>query len=52
MTSSGTTAGFETYDFDYKLSSVTIAAVFSGPQESITISEVRKPCIRDKCRDC
>ena len=42
MTSSGTTAGLETYDFDYALSSVRIAAIFAGPQESITISEVCK----------
>lgn len=40
MTSSGTTAGLETYEFDYKLSSVTIAAIFSGPDQTITISEV------------
>ncbi|CBJ31644.1 hypothetical protein Esi_0270_0027 [Ectocarpus siliculosus] len=37
--SSGTTDGFETYDFDYKASSVRIAAVFSSPGEFISISE-------------
>ncbi|CAM9160433.1 unnamed protein product [Ectocarpus sp. 4 AP-2014] len=40
VTSSGTTDGFETYDFDYKASSIRIAAVFSSPGESISISEV------------
>ncbi|CAN0303751.1 unnamed protein product, partial [Ectocarpus sp. 12 AP-2014] len=40
VTSSGTTDGFETYDFDYKARSVGIAAVFSSPGESVSVSEV------------
>ncbi|CAM9225071.1 unnamed protein product [Ectocarpus fasciculatus] len=40
VTSSGTTDGFETYDFDYKASSVRIAGVFSSSGESVSISEV------------
>ncbi|CAM9430682.1 unnamed protein product, partial [Ectocarpus sp. 13 AM-2016] len=40
VTSSGTTDGFETYGFDYKARSVGIAAVFSSPGESISVSEV------------
>eukprot|EP00752_Nemacystus_decipiens_P014961 g13320.t1 len=40
VTTSSTTSGLETYDFDHKLSSVSIAAVFSGLQQSISISEV------------
>lgn len=42
MTSSGTTTGLETYEFDNKASSISIAAIFSGPGQSITISEVRE----------
>ena len=41
VTSSGTTKDLETYDFDYKTSSIEISAVFSEPGQSITISEVR-----------
>eukprot|EP00903_Cladosiphon_okamuranus_P020463 g18782.t1 len=40
VTSSGTTTGLETYEFDSKTASISIAAIFSGPQQSITISEV------------
>eukprot|EP00903_Cladosiphon_okamuranus_P018636 g17153.t1 len=40
VTSSGTTSDFETYDFDSYTGSITITAVFVGPGESITISEV------------
>ena len=41
VTSSGTTADFETYDFDSYTGSITVAGVFAGPGESFTISEVR-----------
>ncbi|CAM9195943.1 unnamed protein product, partial [Hapterophycus canaliculatus] len=40
ISSSGTTDGLEAYDFDYKTSSVRISAAFSGPGQSISISEV------------
>ncbi len=41
MTSSGTTTDLETYDFGYKTDGVNVAAVFSEPGQTITISEVR-----------
>ena len=41
VTSSGTTADFETYDFDSYTGSITITGVFSAPGESLAISEVR-----------
>ena len=41
VASSGTTTDLETYDFDYKTSSIEISAVFSEPGQSITIAEVR-----------
>ncbi|CAM9842773.1 unnamed protein product, partial [Ectocarpus sp. 8 AP-2014] len=40
VTSSGTTDGLETYDVDYKTSSVRISGDFSSPGQSISISEV------------
>eukprot|EP00752_Nemacystus_decipiens_P014960 g13319.t1 len=40
VTSSGTTAGFETYDFDSYTGSITITGVFADPGESLTMSEV------------
>ncbi|CAN0133967.1 unnamed protein product [Scytosiphon promiscuus] len=40
VTSSGTTDGLETYEFDNKTNEITIAAVFSGPEQSFSISEV------------
>ncbi|CAM9622988.1 unnamed protein product [Ectocarpus sp. 6 AP-2014] len=40
VTSSGTTDGLETYDVDYKTSSVRISGAFSSPGQSISISEV------------
>lgn len=50
VTSSGTTAGFETYDFDSCTGSITITGVFPGPGESITISEVR--LLEWRCARC
>jgi len=41
VTSSGTATDLETYDFGYKTSLVSVAAVFSEPGQSIAISEVR-----------
>lgn len=41
VTSSGTSNGFETYDFDYFTDSVHISAVFTSTGQPITISEVR-----------
>lgn len=46
MTSSGTTTELETYEFDFTTYSIGISAVFSGPGQSITISEVRSPLSR------
>lgn len=43
VTSSGTTAGLETYDFDAKAFSISVDAIFSGPQQTISISEVCIP---------
>ncbi|CAN0400366.1 unnamed protein product, partial [Ectocarpus fasciculatus] len=40
VTSSGTTDGFETYDFDYLTDVVFIAGVFTSSGQSISISEV------------
>ncbi|CAN0236310.1 unnamed protein product, partial [Ectocarpus fasciculatus] len=40
VTSSGTTDGFETYDFDYLTDFVYIAGVFTSSGQSISISEV------------
>ncbi|CAM9582225.1 unnamed protein product [Ectocarpus fasciculatus] len=40
VTSSGTTDGFETYDFDYYANRVVLSVVFSSPGESVSISEV------------
>ncbi len=40
MTSSGSTTDLETYDFGYETNYIKVAAVFSGPGQSIAISEV------------
>lgn len=40
VTSSGTTDGFETYDFDVFTRNIEISAVFTGDEQSISISEV------------
>lgn len=40
VTSSGTTDGFETYDFDYFTNIVIISPVFASTGETISISEV------------
>ncbi|CAM9345645.1 unnamed protein product [Scytosiphon promiscuus] len=40
VTSSGTTDGFETYDFDYFTDRISIAGVFTSTGETISISEV------------
>lgn len=38
--SSGTTDGFETYDFNYFTENVEISAVFTSSGQSISVSEV------------
>lgn len=40
VTSSGTTTGFEAYDFDYFTNYIRISGVFSTERQSISISEV------------
>lgn len=45
VTSSGTTDGFETYDFDYFTDAIAIAGIFNTEQLTISISEVRKKAI-------
>lgn len=40
VTSSGTTDGLETYDFDLFTDTVAIAGVFTSTGEAISISEV------------
>lgn len=46
MTSSGTTDSLETYDVDFKTSTVKISPVFSTPEQSFSISEVSAPTWR------
>ena len=41
MTSSGTTDGLETYDFDVFTNEIFVQAVFSAGAQTISISEVR-----------
>lgn len=44
MTSSGTTADLETYDFDFFANEILISGVFSTDAQTISISEVNRLC--------
>ena len=46
MTSSGTTDGLETYDFDVFADQIFIQGVFTADAQTISISEVSASCRR------
>lgn len=51
MTSSGTTDGFEAYDFDFFTNQILISGVFSPDAQTISISEVSCACISSTCSE-
>lgn len=52
MTSSGTTDGLETYDFDVFTNEIFIQGVFSADAQTISISEVSRLPVGSCCLSC